>query len=189
MNIDYLSASSHKIYGPKGVGFLYMRRGKYLPSLLHGGGQERGRRAGTENTAGIVGFARAAETAHNNMNEWNRREILLRDMLIDELLTIDGCILNGSRKKRLANNVHVSISGVYGEQLVILLNQHGISAGTGSACSSGSSTPSHVMKAIGRSHSESFSGLRLTLSHETTQQEIDITASCVRECVEKLRQE
>ncbi len=189
MNIDYLSASAHKIHGPKGIGLLYMRKGKFLPPLIYGGSQERNRRAGTENVAGIVGFAKAAEIASANMKDWNNQETFLRDKLIEYLLEIDGCVLNGSRVQRLANNVNVSISGIDGEKLVMLLNHHGIAAGTGSACSSGASTPSHVLKAIGRSHAGSFSGLRLTLSHETTEREVEITASCVRECIEKLRSE
>ena len=166
-----------------------MRKGKFLPPLIYGGSQERNRRAGTENAAGIIGFAKAAEIACANMQDWNNHEISLRDKLIEKLLEINGCVLNGSRIQRLANNVNVSISGIEGEKLVMLLNHHGIAAGTGSACSSGSSSPSHVLKAIGRSHAESFSGLRLTLSRETTEQEVELTALCVRECVEKLRQE
>ena len=189
MNIDYLSASAHKIHGPKGIGFLYMRHGENLLPLIYGGFQERGRRAGTENTAGIVGFAKAAEIAYKNCEEWNKREIFLRDMLIRKLLEIDTCTLNGSKTKRLANNVNVSFAGIEGETLAALLNQHGIAAGTGSACSSGLGLPGHVLKAIGRSHAESFEALRLTLSHENTEHEIEITASCVKKCVEKLRSE
>ena len=187
MNIDYLSASAHKIHGPKGVGMLYMRHGKSLRPLIHGGSQERGRRAGTENVAGIVGFGKAAELAFENREAWNRQESEICDLLISKLLEIDGCVLNGPRTQRLANNVNVSISGIEGESLVLLLNERGIAAGTGSACASGTSEPSHVLKAIGLSHADAFSGLRLSLSHENTLEEADTVSACVSECVESLR--
>ena len=186
MQIDYLSASAHKVNGPKGTGILYMRKGKSLSPLIRGGEQEHGRRAGTENVPGIVGFGAAAQIAAQTMEERRRVMLPVRDYLISVLTgNIKGCTLNGHPKERLANNVSVSIPGVDGEQLVYQLGRAGIAAGSGAACSSGSMQPSHVLKAIGRSHAESFSGLRLSISHETTMEEAKYTAQTIIKLCEK----
>ncbi len=164
LQVDLLSASAHKLNGPQGVGLLYIRRGLQLPSLIHGGAQERGRRAGTENLAGIVGFARAAELAMETMAERTAREREIRDHMIRRLTTeIPECRLNGDPEKRLPNNVHVLLPCVEGESLLLLLDQKGIAAASGSACASGSLEPSHVLRAIGIGHEDAFSGLRLSI--------------------------
>ena len=180
MHIDYLSASAHKINGPKGTGILYMRKGKSLHPLLHGGAQEHDRRAGTENVPGIVGFGAAAEIAAETMEERACAMRPVRDYLITELTgRIRGCSLNGHPEERLPNNVNVCIPGADGEQLVNRLSRAGIAAGSGAACSSGSLEPSHVLKAIGRTHAESFSGLRLSISHDTTMEEAARTVETI----------
>ena len=189
LQVDLLSASAHKLNGPQGVGLLYIRRGLQLPPLLHGGAQERGRRAGTENLAGIVGFARAAELAVETMAERSARERELRDHMIRRLTTeIPACCLNGDPVKRLPNNVHVLLSCVEGESLLLLLDQRGIAAASGSACASGSLEPSHVLRAIGLSHEDAFSGLRLSLGAETTMEDADFVVDNLKEIVDKLRQ-
>ena len=180
MHIDYLSASAHKINGPKGTGILYMRKGKSLRPLLHGGAQEHDRRAGTENVPGIVGFGTAAEIAAETMEVRACAMRPVREYLIKELTgRIGGCSLNGHPEERLPNNVSVCIPGVDGEQLVNRLSRAGIAAGSGAACSSGSLEPSHVLKAIGRTHAESFSGLRLSISHATTMEEAEQAAETI----------
>ena len=190
LQVDLLSASAHKLNGPQGVGLLYIRRGLQLPPLLHGGAQERGRRAGTENLAGIVGFARAAELAVETMAERSARERELRDHMIRRLTTeIPACCLNGDPVKRLPNNVHVLLPCVEGESLLLLLDQRGIAAASGSACASGSLEPSHVLRAIGLSHEDAFSGLRLSLGAETTMEDADFVVDNLKEIVDKLRRQ
>ncbi len=187
-SIDLLSASAHKLNGPKGVGFLYIRKGLKIRSLLQGGTQERNRRAGTENLPGIVGFGAAAKKAMNFMEEKIRKETKLRDYLIDRIeREIPSCRLNGDRTNRLPNNVNFSFSGIEGESLVISLDLLGICASAGSACTSGSLEPSHVLSALGLDDKTAGGALRLTLSEETTKEELDVTVESIRKCVERLR--
>ena len=189
MCIDLLSASSHKLNGPKGVGLLYVRTGAGVGAFIHGGAQERSMRAGTHNVPGIVGFGKAAQLAFGHMNERARWETELRDYLIRRIESeIPDCVLNGDRSERLPNNVHVSIRGVDGESLLVLLDQAGICCSGGSACASGSDQPSHVLLALGQSPGAARGALRLTLSERTTIEEIDYTADRLREIVAKLRQ-
>lgn len=233
MRIDLLSASSHKIHGPKGVGLLYIRKGLKLPSFLHGGAQERGLRAGTENVPGIVGFSAAAKEAFSTMEEMGRKKVALRDLFFKRLLEeIPGVKISGvnplkdegrdcSKDKfflsyetgksveegilkeaktqnernnylsllhhRLPGNVHICLPGVEGESVLLLLDQKGICASSGSACASGSLEPSHVLLAIGKSHEEAYSGLRLSLEETLTEEELEYTVEAIREAVEKLR--
>lgn len=172
MSIDLLAASSHKICGPKGVGFLYARKGLRLEPLMHGGGHEHGMRSGTENVSAIVGFTKAAELAHHEMKKENERLEGLRDKLIKGLLKIPNSRLNGSKEKRLANNVNVSFRSVEGESLILLLNEKGIAASTGSACSSKSLEPSHVLLALGLGPEDAHGSLRLTLGKSNTDKDI-----------------
>lgn len=233
MQIDLLSASSHKIHGPKGVGLLYIRKGLKLPSFLHGGAQERGLRAGTENVPGIVGFSAAAKEAFSTMEERGRKKAALRDLFFKRLLEeIPGVKISGvnpledeggdsSKDKfflshetgksveegilkevkiqnernnylsllhhRLPGNVHICLPGVEGESVLLLLDQKGICASSGSACASGSLEPSHVLLAIGKSHEEAYSGLRLSLEETLTEEELEYTVRAIKEAVEKLR--
>lgn len=188
MNIDMLSASGHKINGPKGIGLLYIRKGVKIRSFIHGGAQERGRRAGTHNVPGIVGFAKAAQLAEEAMDERIAYETELRDFLIDRVLTeIPYSRLNGDRTKRLPNNASFCFRFVEGESLLILLDQKGICASSGSACTSGSLEPSHVLLAIGLPHEIAHGSLRLTLSEKTTKEEIDFTVEEIKRIVERLR--
>lgn len=185
--VDFLSASGHKIYGPKGVGLLYIREGLPVRSLIHGGGQERNRRAGTENVAGIVGFGKACELAEKTLAERMEEESELRDYLISRLLTeIPGTRLNGDRTKRLPNNVNVIFPGLRGESILISLDIMGIEASSGSACTAGSLDPSHVLLALGLSEEEARGELRLTLSDETTKEEIDTTVDALKKIVSRL---
>lgn len=187
-NIDMLSASGHKFNGPKGIGFLYIRKGVKIRSFVHGGQQERGRRAGTENVTGIVGIGAAAERAFRVMEERNKREIELRDYLIAQIEEkIPYCRLNGDRVKRLPNNVNFSFQFVEGESLLIMLDMEGICASTGSACASGSLDPSHVLLAIGLPHEIAHGSLRLTLGEETTKEELDTVVSALVKIIERLR--
>ena len=187
-HIDMLSASGHKFNGPKGVGFLYIRTGLKLRSFVHGGQQERGRRAGTENVAGIVGIGAAAKRAFATMEERVNHEIELRDYMIEQLLAnIEHCWLNGDAKKRLPNNVHFGFEFVEGESLLIKLDMAGVCASSGSACTSGSLDPSHVLLAIGLPHERAHGSLRLTLSEETTKEDVDYTVAKVKETVEYMR--
>ena len=232
MQIDLLSASSHKIHGPKGVGLLYIRKGLKLPSFLHGGAQERGLRAGTENVPGIVGFAAAAKEAFSSMEERGRKKVAFRDLFFKRLLEeIPGVKISGvnpledegresSKDKfflsyetgksvedgilkeaktqnernnylsllhhRLPGNVHICLPGVEGESVLLLLDQKGICASSGSACASGSLEPSHVLLAIGKSHEEAYSGLRLSLEETLTEEELEYTVEAIKEAVEKL---
>lgn len=187
-HIDMLSASGHKFGGPKGIGFLYIRRGIKIRSFIHGGAQERSRRAGTENVPGIVGMAAAAQIAVSQMEERTQKIIALRDYLIKRLETeIPFCRLNGDRRERLPNNVNFSFRFVEGEAMLIMLDMKGICASSGSACTSGSLDPSHVLLAIGLPHEEAHGSLRLTLSHENTKEELDDVVEAVKEIVGKLR--
>ncbi len=188
MNIDLLSASGHKLYAPKGAGLLYIRKNVRIGAYLHGGAQERGRRAGTHNTPGIVGFGAAAKAAAEKMAENAEKEIALRDYLIQRVLKeIPYSRLNGDAVNRLPGNAHFCFRFIEGESLLILLDQKGICASSGSACTSGSLDPSHVLLAIGLPHEIAHGSLRLTLSAETTKEEIDFTVEQLKEIVKKLR--
>ncbi len=188
MHIDMLSASGHKLNGPKGIGFLYIRKGVKIRSFVHGGAQERSRRAGTENIPGIVGLGVAVERAMRIMDSKTRKEIELRDYLIGRLENeIPHCWLNGHRTKRLPNNINFSFLFIEGESMLIMLDMKGICASSGSACTSGSLDPSHVLLAIGLKHEEAHGSLRLTLSEETTKEEMDIVAEEVKKIVQRLR--
>lgn len=188
LNIDMLSASGHKFNGPKGIGFLYIRKGLKIRSFVHGGGQERHRRAGTENVPGIVGIGKAAEIAMATLEDRQQKEIALRDMLIQRVLTeIPYTRLNGHRTNRLPNNANFSFQFIEGESLLIMLDMQNICASSGSACTSGSLDPSHVLLAIGLPHEIAHGSLRLTLSHDTTEEEINYTVDKIKEIVAKLR--
>ena len=188
MHIDMLSASGHKLNGPKGIGFLYIRKGVKIRSFVHGGAQERSRRAGTENIPGIVGLGAAVERAMRIMDSKTRKEIELRDYLIGRLENeIPHCWLNGHRTKRLPNNINFSFLFIEGESMLIMLDMKGICASSGSACTSGSLDPSHVLLAIGLKHEEAHGSLRLTLSEESTKEEMDIVAEEVKKIVQRLR--
>ena len=186
-NIDMLSASGHKFHGPKGVGFLYARKGIPLTNVIEGGAQERGKRGGTENLPAIVGMAAALEEAVENLNKNTEKMTALRDRLIDGLSKIPHSILNGDRYRRLPNNVNFCFEGIEGESLLLLLDDKGVCASSGSACTSGSLDPSHVLLAIGRVHDIAHGSLRLSLCGENTQEEIDYTIKAVTDTVEYLR--
>lgn len=188
MHIDMLSASGHKLNGPKGIGFLYIRKGIKIRSFVHGGQQERGRRAGTENIPGIVGLAAAAKRSFSMLEEKMQKEIELRDYLISRIeAEIPYCRLNGDRKKRLPNNVNFSFQFIEGESMLILLDNKGIAASSGSACTSGSLDPSHVLLAIGLPHEIAHGSLRLTLSEENTKEEMDYVVEQLVAIMERLR--
>lgn len=188
MNIDMLSASGHKLHGPKGIGFLYIRKGLKLRSFIHGGAQERKRRAGTENVPGIVGFGKAVSIAVSGMEERTKKEKEIRDYLIEKIeKAIPYCRLNGHRTKRLPNNVNFSFQFVEGESLLIMLDMEGICASSGSACTSGSLDPSHVLLAIGLPHEIAHGSLRLTLSEDTTKEDVDYVVDNLIGIVDKLR--
>ncbi len=187
-HIDLLSASGHKLNGPKGVGFLYIRKGVKIASFLHGGAQERGRRAGTENVPGIIGFGKAVELAFEDMEERRQKETELREYLIERVMSeIPYVRVNGDRKNRLPNNVNFSFQFIEGESLLIMLDMKHICASSGSACTSGSLDPSHVLLAIGLPHEIAHGSLRLTLGYETTREELDETVEAIKEIVGKLR--
>ena len=187
-NIDLLSASGHKINAPKGVGFLYIRNSVKIGAFIHGGAQERGRRAGTYNTPGIVGLGKATELAKANLERRHSYESELRDYLIERVLKeIPYTRLNGHREKRLSNNANFSFRFIEGESLLILLDQKNIAASSGSACTSGSLDPSHVLLAIGLPHEIAHGSLRLTLSDENTKEEIDYVVDELKKIVERLR--
>ena len=186
-NIDLLSLSAHKFHGPKGVGALYARRGIALTNLIEGGAQERGRRAGTENTAGIAGMAAALDEAARNMERDSAKMTALRDRLIAGLSRIPHSALNGDAEHRLPGNVSFCFEGIEGESLLLLLDDKGVCASSGSACTSGSLDPSHVLLAIGRPHEVAHGSLRLTLSGETSVEDIDYTIKAVTEVVAYLR--
>ena len=188
MNIDMLSASGHKINGPKGIGVMYIRKGVKIRSFIHGGAQERQRRAGTHNVTGIVGMGKAAEISVANMESRNAYETELRDYLIERVLSeIPYTRLNGHRTDRLPNNANFCFRFIEGESLLILLDQNGICASSGSACTSGSLDPSHVLLAIGLPHEIAHGSLRLTLSESTTKEEIDYTVDKLKEIIDRLR--
>lgn len=188
MNIDMLSASGHKFQGPKGIGFLYIRAGIKIRSFLHGGQQERGRRAGTENVPGIVGIGKAAQLAFAHLEERRETEKALRDYLIGKIeAEIPYCRLNGDRVKRLSNNVNFSFRFIEGESLLIMLDRKGICASSGSACTSGSLDPSHVLLSIGLPHEIAHGSLRLTINWENTLEEMDKTVDAIKGIVERLR--
>ncbi len=185
--IDMLSLSAHKFHGPKGVGVLYIRRGIPAVSLIHGGGQERGKRAGTENTAGIAGMAAALQEACSRMQYNSSRIRSIRDGLLQELLKIPHSVLNGDRVRRLPGNIHMCFEGIEGESLILLLSERGICASSGSACTSGSLDPSHVLLAIGRDHGIAHGSLRLSLGADITPAEAEYIAQNVKAAVEYLR--
>ena len=188
MNIDMLSASGHKFNGPKGIGFLYIKKGLKLKSFIHGGQQERGRRAGTENVPGIVGIAKACEIAMTEMEERMKKETELRDYLIERILKeIPYTRLNGHSRKRLPNNVNISFQFVEGESILIMLDMAGICASSGSACTSGSVDPSHVLLAIGLPHEIAHGSLRLTLGYENTKEEMDTVVDNLKRIITNLR--
>ena len=188
MNIDMLSASGHKFNGPKGIGFLYIRKGVKIRSFIHGGAQERKRRAGTENVPGIVGMGKAAELAAASMEERIQYETELRDYLVDQVMTrIPFTRVNGHRTNRLPNNANFSFQFIEGESLLIMLDMAGICGSSGSACTSGSLDPSHVLLAIGLPHEIAHGSLRLTLSEETTKDDIDYVVENLVKIVERLR--
>ena len=188
LNIDMLSASGHKFNGPKGTGFLYIKNGTKIDNFIHGGQQERGKRAGTENVPGIVGIGKAAILAHESMSEHIQKETELRDYIIDNiLLKIPYARLNGHRTKRLPNNVNFSFQFIEGESLLILLDMAGICASSGSACTSGSTDPSHVLTALGLPNEVARGSLRLTLGAENTKEEIDFVINQIIKNVEQLR--
>lgn len=196
MGIDLLSASAHKLHGPKGVGLLVIRKGVRLPAFLHGGAQERGFRAGTENVPAIVGFAKAAKEAFATMAEREQRKRELQKLFFRRLLQeVPGIKITGvnpleaSEEKRLSGNVHICIEGIEAESLLLLLDQKGICASAGSACASGSVEPSHVLLALGKSHVEAYSGLRLSFEEDLKEEELEFTVKAIREGVERLRKE
>ena len=186
-NIDLLSLSAHKFHGPKGIGVLYARKGIRLSNLIEGGAQERGKRAGTENVPAVMGMAAALEEACRTMDASAAHMSALRDRLIRGLSKIPHSVLNGDPVRRLPNNVHFCFEGIEGESLLLLLDDKGISASSGSACTSGSLDPSHVLLAIGRPHEIAHGSLRLSLSEEVTEEEIDYTIDAVTEVVAYLR--
>jgi len=188
LHIDMLSSSGHKINGPKGIGFLYIRKGVKIRSFVHGGAQERKRRAGTENVPGIVGYGIAAKRAAETMAERTAKEIEIRDHMIERILNeIPYVRLNGDAKKRLPNNVNVSIQYIEGESMLLMLDSNGICASSGSACTSGSLDPSHVLLAIGLPHEIAHGSLRMTLSEETTMEDADFVVDKLKDIVANLR--
>lgn len=187
-HIDMLSASGHKLNGPKGIGFLYIRKGVKIRSFVHGGAQERKRRAGTENVPGIVGLGKAVERAMATMETRTKQEIEVRDYLIEKILKeIPYTRLNGHRTKRLPNNINFSFQFIEGESMLIMLDMDGICGSSGSACTSGSLDPSHVLLAIGLPHEIAHGSLRLTLSEEITKEDMDYVAASIKKIVERLR--
>ena len=187
-NIDMLSVSGHKFGGPKGIGFLYIRKGLKLRSFVHGGAQERKRRAGTLNVPGIVGIKKATEIARDTLKERSEYETKLRDYAIDRILNeIPFTRLNGDRKKRLPNNMNFCFRFIEGESMLILLDQKGVCASSGSACTSGSLDPSHVLLAIGLPHEIAHGSIRLTISEENTKEEIDFVIDNLKQIIERLR--
>lgn len=186
-NIDMMSLSAHKFHGPKGIGVLYAKRNIPLTNIIEGGAQERGKRAGTENLPAIVGMAEALKESINNIEENAKKEIKLRDRLIEGLSQIEHSILNGDAKKRLPGNVNFCFEGIEGESLLLLLDSKGIEASSGSACTSGSLEPSHVLLAIGRPHEIAHGSLRLTICASNTEEEIDYMIQEIKNVVEYLR--
>ncbi|MCQ2492755.1 MAG: cysteine desulfurase NifS [Lachnospiraceae bacterium] len=188
LHIDLLSASSHKLNGPKGVGMLYVRKSVKLSNLVHGGGQERSKRAGTENVPGIVGFGKAVEIAFDTMEERTKKETELRDYTLKRIEEeIPYVKINGHRTKRLPNNINACYRFIEGESLLIMLDMNGICGSSGSACTSGSLDPSHVLLAIGLPHEIAHGSLRLTLDHNTTKEDMDYTVDKLKAVVDRLR--
>ena len=188
-HIDMLSSSGHKLNGPKGIGFLYIRTGVKIRSFIHGGAQERRRRAGTENVPGIVGFGKAVQLAMDEMEERTKKEVEMREYLMEKVLReVPFTRINGSRTSRLPNNINFAFQFIEGESLLIKLDMAGICGSSGSACTSGSLDPSHVLLAIGLPHEIAHGSLRLTLSEENTMEEMDITADKIKEIVAYLRE-
>ena len=189
LNLDLLSLSAHKFHGPKGIGVLYVRQGVRLDNLIHGGGQERSKRAGTENVASIVGLGKAIELATENLEEKNKKLSALRDSLIEKIESkIDYVKLNGHRTKRLPGNVNVSFQFIEGESLLLMLDMNKIAGSSGSACTSGALDPSHVLLAIGLDHETAHGSLRLSLSEFNTEEEIDFVVEKLVGIVDRLRQ-
>ncbi|MBI9011970.1 MAG: cysteine desulfurase NifS [Clostridiales bacterium] len=189
LNIDLLSVSSHKIYGPKGVGALYIRKGTLVANFVEGGAQEKKKRAGTENIPGIVGFAKAAEIAHDNLDEHVNRLTALRDRLINGLLSqIDYSRLNGHPTKRHPGNVNISFEFIEGEALLLMLDHKGVAGSSGSACTSGSLDPSHVLMGIGLTHEVAHGSLRLSLGDFTTEEDVDYAIEVLIPIVQRLRE-
>lgn len=189
MNIDLLSLSAHKFYGPKGIGALYIRKGTKITSFLHGGAQERGRRASTENVAAVVGLGKAIELASKNVDEYNKKLLSLRDHAIEEIhKNIPFVRLNGDRYSRLPGNVNFSFEFIEGESLLLMLDMKGIAASSGSACTSGSLDPSHVLLAIGLPHEIAHGSLRLTFGEENTREELDYLLETLPPIVQRLRE-
>lgn len=189
LNVDLLSLSAHKFYGPKGVGALYIRKGVKITNFLHGGAQERGRRASTENVAGIVGLGKAIELATQNIEQYNNKLLALRDRTIEEITKkIPFVKLNGDRHKRLPGNVNFSFEFIEGESLLLMLDMKGIAASSGSACTSGSLDPSHVLLAIGLPHEIAHGSLRVTFGDENTQEDVDYLLEVLPLIVERLRE-
>lgn len=186
-NIDLLSMTAHKIHGPKGCGCLYIRRGVRINTLIEGGAQERGKRAGTENVAGAVGLAAALQEAVDTMDERNEKLTQLRNKLIDNLLKIERSRLNGDKEKRLPNNINMCFEGIEGESLLLKLDLNGISASSGSACTSGSLDPSHVLLALGLPHEIAHGSMRLSFSEDIAEEDIDYIAETVPGIVDYLR--
>jgi len=188
MNIDFLTASSHKIYGPKGVGLLFVKSGNKLTPLLHGGGQENGMRGSTVNVAGIVGFAKAAELCKKEMKKENKRQIILRNYLIKEILKIKNSYLNGDLKNRLANNANFRFDFIEGESLLMQLDMQGIACSTGSACSSFKLEPSHVLLATGLKPEQCHGSLRISLGRQTTKKDIEKVIKVLPKIINKIRE-
>jgi len=188
LNVDMLSLSAHKLYGPKGIGALYIRKGVRIEPIIHGGGHEKSIRPGTENVSGIVGLGKACEIAEENLLDNAKYLTNLRDRLIDEVLnSVEKSYLNGHRTKRLPNNVNFRFTGIEGESLVLHLDSKGIAASTGSACSSKKLEPSHVLMAIGLEEVDAHGSLRLTLGKENTEEDVDYAIESIKEVVETLR--
>lgn len=188
LNIDMMSMSAHKLHGPKGIGALYIRPGIRLHNLIHGGAQERKKRAGTENVPGIVGFGKAAELAHENLEERIQEKTRLRDKMIDGILeNVPYTILNGHRTKRLPNNFNISFRFIEGESLLLSLDMVGIAGSSGSACTSGSLDPSHVLLSLGLTHEVAHGSLRLTIGAYNTEEEVDYVLEQLPPIVERLR--
>lgn len=189
LNIDLLSLSAHKFYGPKGIGALYIRKGTKITSFMHGGAQERGRRASTENVASVVGLGKAIELASKNVDEYNRKLMALRDYAIEEIQkNIPFVRLNGDRYSRLPGNVNFSFEFIEGESLLLMLDMKGIAASSGSACTSGSLDPSHVLLAIGLPHEIAHGSLRLTFGEDNTREELDYLLETLPVIVQRLRE-